>query len=446
MENISYEMIIPATVIHKGKDYIVIDYSDDYVIHLDEVHCNFVPIEDDKIYVQLKHNKCVSVYPMKIIRTSGIITKKGENHLVINDNLLYDQNTKTTISTLELEVGTLVYFEAIVNDHKYRVVKVHAKPPNWAHSRANWNYDNFINKECGPVTPGNAPSITSQRSDEKIHVYDIPEKLVLLVLTSNKSQLEGVISTYLPHINRGLSMNSYQLFFHSLLYLEEIFVFQQMRDYDIASGTFKRQDEYLKLFIKGLHGRQPRLCIGDSIIIVPLGGGKKRRAYQGFIHKIVSNDIYLKFDDEFQKAYNGEACKMVFQFSRMNFRKYHHAIDTVAKKYDAAFLFPTEIQIKESLQMDVSVDENGELLDGKTSTVYPWHNKQLNDIQKQAVANILRGEARTLPYIVFGPPGTGKTCTAIETIIQLINLIPSSRVLVGESIHSHLLFETIIYN
>lgn len=427
-------MIIPATVIHKGKDYIVIDYRDDFVIHLDEVKCNFVPFVDDKIYMRLKENECVSVYPMEIIRTSGIITKTGENHLLINNNFLIDKNNKTII-TRELEVGTLVYFEAIVNVHmKYRVVKVYDKPPNWAKSRANWNYDNFIKTECGPVTPGNAPSTTSHGSDQKILVFEIPEILVLLVLTSNKSQLEGVISTYLPHINSVLTMKSYQLYFHSLLYLEEIYVFQQMRHYDIANGTLKRHEEYLKLFIKGLQGRQPRLCIGDSIIIVPLGGGTKRRAYQGFIHKLVLNDIYLKFDDEYQKSYNGEACKMVFQFSRMNFRKYHHAIDTVVEKYDEAFLFPTEIQIKEGLQLDVSVDENGDLLDGKTSTVYPWHNKNLNDLQKQGVANILRGEARTLPYIVFGPPGTGKTCTAIETIIQLINLIPSSRILVGEFI------------
>jgi len=52
-----------------------------------------------------------------------------------------------------------------------------------------------------------------------------------------------------------------------------------------------------------------------------------------------------------------------------------------------------------------------------TKPLLNFHNKQLNESQQQAVAAITLNEQIT---IVHGPPGTGKTTTLIEAIIQLI--------------------------
>ena len=55
-----------------------------------------------------------------------------------------------------------------------------------------------------------------------------------------------------------------------------------------------------------------------------------------------------------------------------------------------------------------------------------FFNPQLNERQRAAVARILGAQGRPAPYVVFGSPGTGKTMTVVEGMLQVYSLSSGS--------------------
>lgn len=180
---------------------------------------------------------------------------------------------------------------------------------------------------------------------------------------------------------------------------------------------------------------------------------------EGFVHKTGAKHVYLRFHQNFHDTYNGEDYTVEFQSSRTNFRRYHQAIDLAIRHLGRDFLFPSIVQLKppqlvfeidDNLRSHLSTNSKHVTFDlhkkknkknekknnfislkpGVCPVKLKWFDDKLNVHQKRAVENILQGEARPLPYFIFGPPGTGKTVTLIETILQLVRLMPDSRLLV----------------
>ena len=58
------------------------------------------------------------------------------------------------------------------------------------------------------------------------------------------------------------------------------------------------------------------------------------------------------------------------------------------------------------------------------SKIKDWFDETItdNDQQQTAIRNILRGSSKPYPYIIFGPPGTGKTVTVVEAMRQVKTL------------------------
>ena len=99
----------------------------------------------------------------------------------------------------------------------------------------------------------------------------------------------------------------------------------------------------------------------------------------------------------------------------MVYRRCHHAIDLAPHMVDQV-LFPTNVIIKAAVKK-IAVESIN------------WFNPSLNTRQKLAVVGALRGECRPTPYIIFGPPGTGKTVTIVESILQVFDKLGDSRII-----------------
>lgn len=146
--------------------------------------------------------------------------------------------------------------------------------------------------------------------------------------------------------------------------------------------------------------------MGDSICVRdPYVSKERQQPYEGIIHKVENNAILLKFNSEFHSSHNRRDYSVEFFFSRSSFKRQQYALDQVISPRGLGldFLFPKMDSFKKNLQLEVSLSDGGNIeLNGKE---HEFFNKSLNDYQKRAVVNILRGETRPLPYIVYGPPG-----------------------------------------
>lgn len=260
----------------------------------------------------------------------------------------------------------------------------------------------------------------------------MPKELRQICLTSERRQeMIKAIEQHYSFLKEPLSVKTYMHRFRLLLHLEEIECFVNFRNYDRDRAHFLRDGEFLTLQIENLAERRPSLVIGDTLrVINPWSDpdSQTTKSYEGIIHKVLFDRILLKFHSSFQEKYNGEDYRLEFYFSRYSFRKQHHAISKIVGVMGEDFLFPSKVTKRENPQLDVYMkDDDMYLYDSKLE----WYNQSLNSIQKRAVFNILRGEAENIPYVLFGPPGSGKTMTLIETLLQLVRNLPGARILVG---------------
>uniref|UniRef100_A0A336MNR0 RNA helicase n=1 Tax=Culicoides sonorensis TaxID=179676 RepID=A0A336MNR0_CULSO len=284
------------------------------------------------------------------------------------------------------------------------------------------------------VYPGEKPAKAPNFRDKRMDHHHIPNEIKNVLLKENVShdQIHRELIEAFPELDHVLTFENYAKKFNTLLFLEETELYHQMRSYDMDKGRFQREGEYFSLEIAGLFERRPSLCIGDRLLVTLLNMPNEY-PHEGWIHQTKRDKILVKFSSLLHEKYNGEEVRIMFEFSRMNFRKQHETIHRFFKeKKNHKILFPDNVVMCQPIE-NIILTESGDMVyeDDHENEVIEWYNKDLNLTQKKTIVNVLRGEARPLPYIIYGPPGTGKTMTLIEIINHIVNIQQNSHILVA---------------
>uniref|UniRef100_A0A8C9L8E7 RNA helicase n=1 Tax=Pavo cristatus TaxID=9049 RepID=A0A8C9L8E7_PAVCR len=255
--------------------------------------------------------------------------------------------------------------------------------------------------------------------------YTIPNELRRCV----EQKLD--ILSFQPLLAEHLNLENYEAKFSTLLWLEEIHQEMEIKNFDMCGVTLKRNGNLLVLEVPGVEEGRPHLAAGDKVILKSQVYSEHIIEYIAYVTEICNEDVTLKCNADFERAYNSEPMDVEFVHCRYFYRL-------------PKMLFPEKLLLQspqavktQNITEYCGVDDGLEQCSQQESevTTIKWRageffNPMLNKQQKLAVKRILSGECRPTPYILFGPPGTGKTITVVEAILQIHFTLPDSRILV----------------
>eukprot|EP00731_Ephydatia_muelleri_P035328 Em0114g12a len=239
----------------------------------------------------------------------------------------------------------------------------------------------------------------------------------------------------LPSLAEPLTMENYSDHFHKLLWLDEMRREGNIREYDISSAVLIVDGAFLCLDVPGLTKRKEEVIVGDKLIFsipeVPSEGtpdkgeaeqpsfARQAKNYIGYVHQISGERLKLKFNRNFHESKElwGKKYDVMFTVKRGPLRRMHKALDN-AQQVGETILFPT---VRPTPPTPLTpLPSRGSL---------QFINTRLNLQQRRAVEAIVSVSFRTIPYILFGPPGTGKTVTVVESILQVYKHDTTSSIL-----------------
>ncbi|XP_016078888.1 PREDICTED: putative helicase MOV-10 isoform X1 [Miniopterus natalensis] len=225
-------------------------------------------------------------------------------------------------------------------------------------------------------------------------------------------------------LETALKCRNYEMKFRLLLHLEELQMEHDIRHYDLESvpmtlDTVSQNPRLLTLEVPGVAESRPSVLRGDHLFALLSSDALQNDpiTYKGFVHRVELDRVKLSFSPSLLSRFvDGLTFKVSFTFNRQPLRVQHRALELTGRHVLWPLLFPEASRGVPLLPSDVK---------------FKLYDRSLesNPEQLQAMKHIVMGTTRPAPYIIFGPPGTGKTVTLVEAIKQVVKHLPKARIL-----------------
>ncbi|NXO03600.1 SDE3 helicase, partial [Rhinopomastus cyanomelas] len=273
------------------------------------------------------------------------------------------------------------------------------------------------------ITEEGVPPDSSLRNELEREIplgpYRYPKNLKDTILLGPNASASSGWAAMWSLLEAPLQAENYLQKFQLLLHLEEIQMEVDIRRYDMQDVPMVQDRALLVLDVPGVAENRPSVLRGDHLF-ASLSSERNRSPlvqYKGYVHSVELEKVRLGFSSKlWSKFVNNLRFDVTFTFSRLPLQVQHRAAVLAMRRGLSSLLFPT-------------ASCNKSLLAGSFQPRWFDRKLQANEEQCRAVTRIVTGMSRPAPYLIFGPPGTGKTVTMVEAIKQVWTCFTDARVL-----------------
>lgn len=139
---------------------------------------------------------------------------------------------------------------------------------------------------------------------------------------------------------------------------------------------------------------------------------EKREMYSGTVFKIDDYFIFIEIDEsneDFRYIYAEQTFDINFHVNRHSYQLQLNALKYIEEHKLFSILISNPLFKERKM---ISSHSKFEFVSNEA--------EKLNDMQKRAVKNIVLANNRPVPFLLFGPPGTGKTRTIVAAIVEIV--------------------------
>jgi len=377
----------------------------------------FDPISESKQNIQVLHSEMFFFGESKSV--SSLDLRRSLKDVVVNQKVRFSIGIfqdKPAAQDVTRETG-----DALIDN-------CFSELPESDSANKGWKSRNLVDYKIGKKRSGTRPPHRGAPFPNPHPYYPIPTKMKRLAKDTDVHKFNHDITLYLERrniqpVNADLvDKTKYRRTLNQLLFVEEIESMMELSLYDIESThlSLDPSNRHLHILkVRGLAERRPSVLRGDTVFLKQSSTGI---LFQGYVYFVNMDDLRISLP----KSFNARSEYHVhFACSRNVFRAQHRAVDTVPSN-----LLDCVLQTAESLQNVDQVISTEETLVSLPS-LPKYFQTSLNEEQKQAVQLVLKEEdMRSKIMVIWGPPGTGKTFTLVESILQILQQTDNAKLLV----------------